>query len=69
LVNEEKPLYLNEFNKFPEQSDGDTDDFEEHLQQLSFNSKNMEKDTNLPKFDEVDHIFLRAASFLKKKRK
>ncbi|KAK2454261.1 putative CRM domain-containing protein, chloroplastic [Trifolium repens] len=69
LVNEEKPLYLNEFNKFPEQSDGDTDDFEEHLQQLSFNSKNMEKGTNLPKFDEVDHIFLRAASFLKKKRK
>jgi poly(A)-specific ribonuclease len=69
LVNEEKPLYLNEFNKFPEQSDGDTDDFEEHLQQISFNSKNMEKDTDLPKFDEVDHIFLRAASFLKKKRK
>ncbi|XP_045808796.1 uncharacterized CRM domain-containing protein At3g25440, chloroplastic [Trifolium pratense] len=68
-VNEEKPLYLNEFNKFPDQSDGDTDDFEEHLQQISFNSKHMEKDTDLPKFDEVDHIFLRAASFLKKKRK
>lgn len=69
LVKEEKPLYLDEFNNFPEQSDGDTDDFEEHLQQISYNSKNMEKDADLPKFDEVDQIFLRAASFLKKKRK
>ncbi|XP_058728274.1 uncharacterized CRM domain-containing protein At3g25440, chloroplastic [Vicia villosa] len=69
LVKEEKPLYLDEFNNFPEQSDGDTDDFEEHLQQISFNSKNMEKDADLPKFDEVDRIFLRAASFLKKKKK
>lgn len=68
-VKEEKPLYLDEFNNFPERSDGDTDDFEEHLQQISFNSKNMEKDADLPKFDEVDRIFLRAASFLKKKRK
>ncbi|KAI5396957.1 hypothetical protein KIW84_062965, partial [Lathyrus oleraceus] len=69
LVREEKPLYLDEFNNFPEQSDGDTDDFEEHLQQISFNSKKVEKDADLPKFDEVDQIFLRAASFLKKKRK
>jgi len=69
LVKEEKPLYLDEFNNFPEQSDGDTDDFEEHLQQISDNSKNLEKDADLPKFDEVDQIFLRAASFLKKKRK
>lgn len=69
LVKEEKPLYLDEFNNFLEQSDGDTDDFEEHLQQISYNSKNMEKDADLPKLDEVDQIFLRAASFLKKKRK
>lgn len=66
---EEKPLYLDEFDNFPQQSDGETDDFEEHLQQISLNSKNMKKDVDLPKFDEVDKIFLRAASFLKKKRK
>ncbi|CAI8602026.1 unnamed protein product [Vicia faba] len=69
LVREKKPLYLDEFNNFPELSDEDTDDFEEHLQQISLNSKNMEKDAaDSPKFDEVDRIFLRAASFLKKKR-
>ncbi|CAL0317105.1 unnamed protein product [Lupinus luteus] len=69
LVKEEKPLYLDEFDNFPEQSDAETDDFEEHLRQISLNSKNVEKDVNSPKFDEVDMIFLRAASFLKKKRK
>lgn len=69
FVKEKKRLYLDEFNHFPERSDGDTDDFEEHLQQISLNSKNMKKDAELPKFDEVDRIFLRAASFLQKKRK
>ncbi|XP_061350515.1 uncharacterized CRM domain-containing protein At3g25440, chloroplastic isoform X2 [Gastrolobium bilobum] len=69
LSKEEKPLYLDEFDNFLEQSDGETDDFEEHLRQISLNSKNMEKDVNIPEFDEVDKIFLRAASFLKKKRK
>lgn len=67
LVKEEKPLYLDEFDNFPEQSDGESDDFEEHLRQVS-NSENMKKDVDSPKFDEVDRIFLRAASFLKKKR-
>ncbi|TKY53800.1 CRM domain-containing protein [Spatholobus suberectus] len=66
---EEKPLYLDEFDNFPEQSDGETNDFEEHLRQISLNSKDMEKDVNLPKLDEVDKIFLRATSFLKKKIK
>ncbi|XP_027366778.1 uncharacterized CRM domain-containing protein At3g25440, chloroplastic isoform X1 [Abrus precatorius] len=69
LVKEEKPLYLDEFNNFPDQSGGETDDFEEHLRQISMNSKNMEKDDDLPKLDEVDMIFLRATSFLKKKVK
>lgn len=69
LVKEEKPLYLDEFDSFPAPSDGDTDDFEEHLRQISSNSKNMENDVDSPKFDEVDKIFLRAASFLKKKKK
>ncbi|KAJ1438977.1 YhbY-like superfamily [Sesbania bispinosa] len=69
FVKEEKPLYLDEFINFPEQSDGETDDFEEHLRQISLNSKNMENVVNSPKFDEVDKIFLHATSFLKKKRK
>jgi len=69
FTREEKPLYLDEFDKFPEQSDGETNDFEEHLRQMSLNSKNMEKDQDLPKLDEVDRIFLHATSFLKKKIK
>ncbi|CAJ1966988.1 unnamed protein product [Sphenostylis stenocarpa] len=69
FIKEEKPLYLDEFDKFPDQSDGEMNDFEEHLRQMSLNSKNMEKDENLPKLDEVDRIFLRATSFLKKKIK
>ncbi|XP_020240387.1 uncharacterized CRM domain-containing protein At3g25440, chloroplastic isoform X2 [Cajanus cajan] len=66
---EEKPLYFDEFDNFPEQSDGETIDFEEHLRQMSLNSKTMEKDVDLPKLDEVDKIFLQATSFLKKKIK
>ncbi|KAK7345944.1 hypothetical protein VNO77_16560 [Canavalia gladiata] len=66
LVKEVKPLYLDEFDKFPEQSNGETDDFEEHLRQISLNPENMEKDVDLPKLDEVDKIFLHATSFLKK---
>ncbi|KAK7279312.1 hypothetical protein RJT34_24360 [Clitoria ternatea] len=69
LVKEEKHLYLDEFDNFPEQSDIETDDFEEHLRQISSNSKNKEKDVDLPKFDEVDKIFLQATSLLKKMRK
>ncbi|XP_068489907.1 uncharacterized CRM domain-containing protein At3g25440, chloroplastic isoform X2 [Phaseolus vulgaris] len=67
FTREEKPLYLDEFDKFREQSDGETNDFEEHLRSL--NSKYMGKDQHLPKLDEVDRIFLRATSFLKKKIK
>lgn len=69
---EEQPLYLDKFEKFPVQGDEDIDDFEEHLRQISLNSKNsnsMEKDVDSPKFDEVDQIVLRAASLMQKKRK
>ncbi|XP_027934977.1 uncharacterized CRM domain-containing protein At3g25440, chloroplastic isoform X3 [Vigna unguiculata] len=69
FTKEEKPLYLDEFDKFPEQSDGETNNFEDHLRQMSLNSKNMQKDQDLPKLDEVDKIFLHATSFLKKKTK
>ncbi|XWS31182.1 hypothetical protein CRYUN_Cryun23aG0055400 [Craigia yunnanensis] len=63
---EERPLYLDEFDKFSVESDGEPEDFEEHLHQISMGSKS---DTNSPNFDEVDRIFLRAASLLKKKRR
>ncbi|KAK7393743.1 hypothetical protein VNO78_22307 [Psophocarpus tetragonolobus] len=69
FAKEKKPLYLDEFDNFPEQSHGETNDFEEHLRQMSLKSKNMEEDEDLPKLDEVDKIFLHATSFLKKKRK
>ncbi|KAF3962823.1 hypothetical protein CMV_012708 [Castanea mollissima] len=68
----ERPLYLDKFEKFPVESDGECEDFEEHLRQISADSKtakSWEKDSDSPNFDEVDRIFLRAASLLKKKRR
>ncbi|KAK4573541.1 hypothetical protein RGQ29_031483 [Quercus rubra] len=67
----ERPLYLDKFEKFPVESDGECEDFEEHLRQISADSKtakSWEKDSDSPNFDEVDRIFLHAASLLKKKR-
>ncbi|XVF81307.1 hypothetical protein PTKIN_Ptkin15bG0144900 [Pterospermum kingtungense] len=69
---EERSLYLDEFDKFPVESDGEPEDFEEHFRQISTGSKvptASKKDVNSPNFDEVDLIFLRAASLLKKKRR
>lgn len=70
---EERPLYLNEFEKFPIETDGEPEDFEEHLCQVSADSKRAksvrEDDVDLPNFDEVDRMVLRAASLLKKKRR
>ncbi|XP_034229956.1 uncharacterized CRM domain-containing protein At3g25440, chloroplastic-like isoform X2 [Prunus dulcis] len=68
----ERPLYLEEFEKFPVESDGEPEDFEDHLRQISMDSKkakSVNEDADLPNFDEVDRIFLRAASLLKKKRR
>ncbi|KAI9082047.1 hypothetical protein K1719_035972 [Acacia pycnantha] len=69
-VKEEQPLYLDKFEKFPDQNDGEIDDFEEYLRQIPLRSKNSNsmEDVDSPKFDEVDRIVLRAASLLKKKR-
>ncbi|XP_022758795.1 uncharacterized CRM domain-containing protein At3g25440, chloroplastic isoform X2 [Durio zibethinus] len=68
----DRPLYLDEFDKFPVESDGEPEDFKEHLCQISMGSKvpkALDSNVNSPNFDEVDHIFLRAASLLKKKRR
>ncbi|KAK3031853.1 hypothetical protein RJ639_035990 [Escallonia herrerae] len=66
----ERPLYLNEFKKFPVQSGGHTD-FEEHLRQISADSKKAKSldNDNEPELDEVDRLVLQAASLLKKKRR
>ena len=69
---EERPLYLNEFEKFPIQNVGEGEDFEEHLRRISADSKNGKlsgKDDELPDLDEVDRMVLQAASLLRKKRR
>ncbi|XP_057965228.1 uncharacterized CRM domain-containing protein At3g25440, chloroplastic isoform X2 [Malania oleifera] len=67
----EQPLYLNEFEKFPGVGGRGGEDFEEHLCQVSADwrkVKSLGKDAELPEFDEVDQVFLRAASLLKKRK-
>lgn len=66
----EQPLYLHQFEKFPALNK-EPEDFEEHLRQISLDADKSplsDKDKKLLEFDEVDQIFLRAASLLKKKR-
>lgn len=63
---DEKPLYLDEFDKLPVQSNEAEEDFEEHLRQISAKSRKV-KDL-VPDFDEVDRVVLRAASLLKKRK-
>ncbi|XP_021274942.1 uncharacterized CRM domain-containing protein At3g25440, chloroplastic isoform X2 [Herrania umbratica] len=69
---EERPLFLDEFDKFPVESDREPEHSEKRLCQISMGSKvptASEKDADSPNFDEVDRIFIRAASLLKKKRR
>ncbi|XP_059300752.1 uncharacterized CRM domain-containing protein At3g25440, chloroplastic-like [Lycium ferocissimum] len=68
----EEPLYLDVFEKFPVQSNGDAQDFEEHLRQISSNSrkeKSPGEDVDTPRLDDVDRMILQAASLLKKRRR
>lgn len=63
-------LYLDAFEKFPTRNDGETEDFEEHLRQISSDSKkekSWDKNVEVADLDEVDRMVLRAASLLKKK--
>lgn len=67
----ERHLYLDEFEKFPPQRNIETEDFEEHLRQISANSrreKSSGEGVNVPDLDEVDKMIIQAASLLKKKR-
>ncbi|KAH0457136.1 hypothetical protein IEQ34_015043 [Dendrobium chrysotoxum] len=65
------PLYLDGIDRFPSEDDGTTEDFQEHLRRISAAAKRggfEEKDLNIAELDEIDKIFLRADSLLKKKR-
>ena len=68
----EPPLYLEEFEKFPVRNYKEPEHFEDHLSQISFDSKKAKltgEDVDLQNFDEVDRLFLRAASRLKNNRR
>ncbi|KAL6903617.1 hypothetical protein ACP4OV_004430 [Aristida adscensionis] len=67
----ERPLYLDRLDKFPvENNDGEPDDFEEHLRKiasLSDKTDSPSKELKVSELDEIDKIFLRASSLLKKR--
>ncbi|XP_062226040.1 uncharacterized CRM domain-containing protein At3g25440, chloroplastic isoform X2 [Phragmites australis] len=67
----ERPLYLDRLDKFPsENNDDEPDDFEEHLRKiasLSGKTDSPSKELNVSELDEIDKIFLRASSLLKKR--
>ncbi|WOL04134.1 hypothetical protein Cni_G12855 [Canna indica] len=67
----ERPLYLDEVEKFPSNINEEPEDFEEHLRQIAAAAKRANlstKDIKLTDLDEVDKIFLRASSLLKKRK-
>lgn len=67
----ERPLYLDRLDKFPsENNDNEPDDFEEHLRKIaSFSDRTgpPSKELKVAELDEIDKIFLRASSLLRKK--
>lgn len=68
----ERHLYLDVFEKFPPQRNLEIEDFEEHLRQISADSrreKSSGQGVNVPDLDEVDKMVIQAASLLKNKRR
>ncbi|GJN27192.1 hypothetical protein PR202_gb15189 [Eleusine coracana subsp. coracana] len=67
----ERPLYLDRLDKFPSRNnDDEPDDFEEHLRKiasLSDKPDSPSKELKVSELDEIDKIFLRASSLLRKK--
>lgn len=64
-------LYLDEFERFPIEGNGEAEDLEEQLRQLCKDSKeaeSSEKDVS-PSLDEFDRMVLRAASLLKRQKR
>lgn len=69
--NKERPLYLDRLDKFPSRNkDDEPDDFEEHLRKIASLSDKLDspsKELKVSELDEIDKIFLRASSLLKKR--
>ncbi|CAD6260428.1 unnamed protein product [Miscanthus lutarioriparius] len=69
--NKDRPLYLDRLDKFPsEKNDNEPDDFEAHLRKiasLSDKTDSPSKELKVSELDEIDKIFLRASSLLKKR--
>ncbi|XP_077229521.1 RNA-binding CRS1 / YhbY (CRM) domain protein isoform X2 [Tasmannia lanceolata] len=68
----DRPLYLDAIEKFPTEAEREPEDFKEHLRQIAANSNKTNlfgKNDELSDLDEVDRMFLRAGSLLRKKRK
>ncbi|KAL3517894.1 hypothetical protein ACH5RR_020483 [Cinchona calisaya] len=68
----DRHLYLDEFEKFLPPRNVETEDFEEHLCQISAESrreKSSGEGVSVPDLDEVDRMIIQAASLLKKKRR
>ncbi|KAK4749057.1 hypothetical protein SAY87_026506 [Trapa incisa] len=67
----EDHIYLGVFDKFPAQGGEEPEDFEDHLRQISMSTRVTQtgEHAKFPDLDEVDRLFLRAASLLKKKNK
>uniref|UniRef100_A0ACD5UR02 Uncharacterized protein n=3 Tax=Avena sativa TaxID=4498 RepID=A0ACD5UR02_AVESA len=68
----ERPLYLDRLDKFPPENNNndEPDDFEEHLRRiasLSDKTDSPAKELKVSELDEIDKIFLRASSLLKKR--
>lgn len=63
-------ILLDAFDKLPANNGSDTEDFEDHLREMyTVDSITAGKQSDSPKFDEVDRMFLRSASLLKKHRR
>ncbi|KAG2306997.1 hypothetical protein Bca52824_026745 [Brassica carinata] len=65
----ERPLFLEEFEKFPAINNKVGEEEEEDFGEAGKAKSGDEKEDESPDFDEVDKMFLRAASLLKKKRR
>ncbi|CAI9107279.1 OLC1v1006598C1 [Oldenlandia corymbosa var. corymbosa] len=68
----ERHLYLDAIDKFSSQRSNETDNFEEHLRQISADSRRHKlsgESVDVPDLDEVDKMIIQAASLLKKKRR
>ncbi|KAJ0973008.1 hypothetical protein J5N97_020967 [Dioscorea zingiberensis] len=66
------PLFLDQFEKFPSENGAGSENFEDHLHQIAAASKQSNssgKDVNFAELDEIDKIFLRAGSLLKRKKR